>query len=137
MESHMFLSYDYPILGTFWTIMWVFLWVLWFMILFRIIIDIFRDHQLSGWGKAGWLILVVILPFLGVLVYVIARGKGMSKREVKSLQEQQAAMDAYIRETAGTGTGSAGDELTKLSELKARGDLTEEEFQQAKARLLG
>ncbi|WP_328392994.1 SHOCT domain-containing protein [Streptomyces sp. NBC_00390] len=134
MDGHVLLAYDYPVLGAFWTVMWIFLWVLWLMLLFRIIIDIFRDHDMSGWVKAAWLLFVVIVPFLGVLVYVIARGKGMGQREFKAAQDQRQAMDTYIRETAGGG-GNA-QELAKLSELKAKGDLTEEEFQQAKAKLL-
>lgn len=134
MDGHVFLAYDYPVLGAFWTVMWIFLWIMWFMLLFRIIIDIFRDHDMSGWSKAAWLVFVLIVPFLGVLVYVIVRGKDMGKREFKAAKDQRDAMDAYIRETAGGGGGA--QELARLSELKAKGDLTEEEFQQAKAKLL-
>ncbi|HET6358425.1 SHOCT domain-containing protein [Streptomyces sp.] len=137
MAGDLVLAYDYPVLGAFWTVMWIFLWIIWLMLLFRVIIDIFRDSEMSGWAKTAWLLFVVIVPFLGVLVYVIARGNQMGKREIKHAQEQQAAVDTYIRETAGTsGTGSGADELAKLSELKARGDLSEEEFQRAKAKIL-
>ncbi|MEU3922463.1 SHOCT domain-containing protein [Streptomyces sp. NPDC002659] len=137
MAGDLVLAYDYPVLGAFWTVMWIFLWVIWLMLLFRVIIDIFRDSEMSGWAKTAWLLFVVIIPFLGVLVYVIARGSQMGNREIKHAQEQQAAVDTYIRETAGTsGTGSGADELAKLSELKARGDLSEEEFQRAKAKIL-
>ncbi|MCP3819268.1 SHOCT domain-containing protein [Streptomyces sp. A3M-1-3] len=135
MDAYLVLAYDYPVLGAFWTVMWIFLWIMWLMLLFRIIVDIFRDHQMNGWVKAGWLLFVLIIPFLGALVYVCVRGKEMGKREIRQAQEQQAAMDAYIRETAGSGGGGA-DELTKLSELKARGDLSESEFQRAKEKLL-
>ncbi|MCF3179768.1 MULTISPECIES: SHOCT domain-containing protein [unclassified Streptomyces] len=133
MESQL-LAYDYPLLGAFWTVLWIFLWVLWFMLLFRIIIDIFRDDTMGGWGKAFWLIFVVFLPFLGVLVYVIARGKSMGAREIKHVQEQRADMDAYIRETAGT--RSQADELSKLAQLRASGDITEAEYQVAKEKIL-
>lgn len=133
MESQL-LAYDYPLLGAFWTVLWIFLWVLWFMLLFRIIIDIFRDDGMGGWGKAGWLIFVVFLPFLGVLVYIIARGKGMGAREIKHVQEQRADMDAYIRETAAP--RSQADELSKLSQLRASGDITEAEYQRAKEKIL-
>ncbi|MFJ9581283.1 SHOCT domain-containing protein [Streptomyces sp. NPDC101191] len=132
-----YLAYDYPLLSAFWTMLWFFLWILWFILLFRIIWDIFRDDSLSGWGKAGWLLFVIILPFLGVLIYVIARGKSMGEREIKHARRQQAEFDSYIRETAGGGGGSHADELTRLSELRARGDITEEEFRRAKEKVLG
>ncbi|MFD7838550.1 SHOCT domain-containing protein [Streptomyces sp. NPDC059761] len=130
---------DYPALSVFWSMLWFFLWIMWFFLLFKIITDIFRDHEMSGWGKAGWLIFVIILPFLGVLIYVIVRGKGMTQRDVKSAQENEAAFQSYIRTTAGTaGTagGSHADELAKLVDLKDKGALSEAEFQQAKAKLL-
>ncbi|MER6216817.1 MULTISPECIES: SHOCT domain-containing protein [unclassified Streptomyces] len=130
------LAYDYPVLGAFWTVMWIFLWILWIILLFRIIVDIFRDDTLGGLGKTGWLIFVVLLPFLGVFVYVLARGKSMGKREVKHAQEQKQAFDEYVREAAGSGAGSEADQLAKLSEMRAKGDITDAEFQQAKAKIL-
>ncbi|WP_030206583.1 SHOCT domain-containing protein [Streptomyces sp. NRRL S-87] len=132
METQ-FLAYDYPLLGAFWTVMWIFLWVLWFILLFHIIVDIFRDHGLSGWAKAGWLILIIVLPFLGVLIYVIARGKSMSRRQMEDVRDQKAAMDEYIRATAGSSTA---DQLDRLSKLKDSGDITPEEYERAKAKLL-
>ncbi|MFJ4891405.1 SHOCT domain-containing protein [Streptomyces sp. NPDC088788] len=128
------LAADYPLLNVFWTTMWFFLWILWFMLLFRVIGDIFRDDDLSGWGKAGWCVFVVILPFLGVFVYLIARGRGMGEREAERIQKSQEDVQSYIRETAGT-TGKA-DELAKLAELKSSGHLTSAEFEQAKAKVL-
>ncbi|MFB9590613.1 SHOCT domain-containing protein [Streptomyces racemochromogenes] len=118
--------------------MWVFLWVMWLILLFRIVVDVFRDHDMSGWVKAAWLLFLLLVPFLGVLVYVIARGRDMGRREIKHTQEQRQAFDAYIRETAGSdGPGTSGaDDLFRLSELKARGELSEEEFQRAKQKLL-
>lgn len=138
MSGYVNLAYDYPVLGAFWTAMWVFLWVLWIFLLFRIIVDLFRDDSLSGWAKTGWLLFVLVLPFLGVLVYVIARGTGMGRREQRSAEDQQRAIDEYIRKTAGAeGAGrSHADELTKLGELRSRGDITEEEFQRAKEKIL-
>lgn len=135
MDGTVYLAYDYPVLGAFWTVMWIFLWVMWLLLLFRIIVDIFRDHEMNGWAKAAWLLFVLIIPFLGVLVYVIVRGRDMGKREVQQAREQQEAFNAYIRQTAKEG-GTTTDELARLSELKAKGDLTEEEFQQAKQKLL-
>ncbi|MGW6565886.1 SHOCT domain-containing protein [Streptomyces sp. NPDC054975] len=133
----MYLAYDFPLLSTFWSLLWFFLWILWFVLLFRIIVDIFRDDDMNGWAKAGWLAFTIVLPFLGVLVYVIARGKGMGRREIAQARAQQQEFDSYIRKTAaGEGKTSSVDELTRLSELRARGDITEEEFRQAKAHVL-
>jgi hypothetical protein len=128
------LAADYPLLNVFWTTMWVFLWVLWFMLLFRVIGDIFRDDSMSGWGKSGWAVFVVVLPFLGVFVYLIARGRGMGERAVKQAQQQDEQVRAYIRESAAP-TGHA-EELAQLAELKNHGDLTPAEYEQAKARVL-
>ncbi|MFH9728242.1 SHOCT domain-containing protein [Streptomyces sp. NPDC017254] len=131
---------DYPLLDIFWTMLWFFLWIMWFFLLFRIITDIFRDDEMNGWGKAGWLIFCILLPFLGVLVYVIARGSSMTKRDVKHAQASEAAFQDYIRKTAGSSpegaTGGHADQLAKLAELKDKGALTEAEFQQAKTKLL-
>ncbi|MFE2953623.1 PLDc N-terminal domain-containing protein, partial [Embleya sp. NPDC059267] len=82
---------DYPLLNLFWTMMWLFLWVLWFFLLFKVITDIFRSHDLSGWAKAGWLILAMVLPYVGVLIYLVVRGRSMSSRDVAQAQENEAA----------------------------------------------
>ncbi|WP_432133782.1 MULTISPECIES: SHOCT domain-containing protein [unclassified Streptomyces] len=127
------LAYDYPLLSMFWTMLWFFVWIMWLILLFRIIGDIFRDDELSGWGKTGWMIFVVVLPFLGVFVYVIARGKGLGRREIDHARAQQAEFDAYVQRTAGVGSRpSSADELAKLSDLRSRGDITDEEFRRAK-----
>ncbi|MGW7317565.1 SHOCT domain-containing protein [Streptomyces sp. NPDC054854] len=136
MDGSVYLAYDYPVLGAFWTVMWIFLWVMWLVLLFRIVVDLFRDHEMSGWVKAAWLLFLILIPFLGVLVYVIARGRNMGKREIKHAQEQQQAFNAYIRDAAGSTGKNTTDELARLSELKAKGDLSEAEFQQAKQKLL-
>ncbi|MFC1400826.1 MULTISPECIES: SHOCT domain-containing protein [Streptacidiphilus] len=133
------LAVNYPLLDAFWTMLWFFLWIMWLFLLFRIIGDIFRNHETSGWSKAAWLILVIVLPFLGVLVYVIIHGGDMSRRDLAQAQRQQEAFQDYVRQAAGTGsTPGAGnaDELTKLVALKEQGALTEAEFQQAKAKIL-
>ncbi|GGN49148.1 membrane protein [Streptomyces albiflavescens] len=138
MSAQMYLAYDYPLLSVFWSMLWFFLWIMWFILLFRVIVDIFRDDDLGGWAKAGWLLFVIVVPFLGVLVYVIARGKHMGQREVQQARQQQAAFESYIRETAkgGEGRPSSVDELAKLSEIRARGDITDEEFRRAKELVL-
>ncbi|MGW7378378.1 SHOCT domain-containing protein [Streptomyces sp. NPDC054794] len=137
MSAQMYLAYDYPLLSAFWTMLWFFLWILWFILLFRVILDVFRDDSLSGWGKAGWLVFVIVLPFLGVFVYLIARGKGMGQREFAKAREQQQAFDSYVRDTAQSGERpSSTDELAKLSDMKARGDISDEEFRRAKELVL-
>ncbi|MGW7257597.1 SHOCT domain-containing protein [Streptomyces sp. NPDC054834] len=137
MSAQMYLAYDYPLLSAFMTMLWFFLWVLWFVLLFRVIADIFRDDEMGGWGKAGWLLFVVCLPFLGVFVYLIARGKDMGRREMAQARAQQQALDSYVRETAGAGSGrSSADELARLSEIRARGDITDDEFRRAKELVL-
>jgi len=115
------------------TVLEVFFLVVFFWILITIIGDLFRDHELSGWAKAGWILLLVLVPFLGALIYLIARGEGMRERAVKEQAEVRKHMDAYVRETAGT---SPADELHKLSELKDKGDISDAEFERAKAKLL-
>ncbi|MEW2625239.1 SHOCT domain-containing protein [Streptomyces sp. NPDC048106] len=131
MSVQTYLAYDYPALSVFWSMLVFFLWIMWFVLLFRVVMDIFRDDSLGGAAKAAWLVCVVVLPFLGVFVYLIARGKGMGRREVEQARSQQRAFDSYIRETARSGTSTAG-ELARLSEMKARGDITEDEFRKAK-----
>lgn len=139
MDDRVILAYDYPVLGAFWTVMWIFLWVLWLLLLFRIIIDVFRDHEMSGWAKALWLIALIVFPFIGALVYVITRGRGMGEREIKHARAQQEEVDAYIRRTA-TGTqavaGGHVDDLSRLAELRDRGALSDDEYQRAKERIL-
>ncbi|MFE7836161.1 SHOCT domain-containing protein [Streptomyces sp. NPDC057474] len=138
MSGQTYLAYDFPLLSVFWSMLWLFLWIMWFVLLFRIVVDIFRDDDMSGWAKAGWLVFVVLLPFLGAFVYVIARGKNMGRREVAQARAQQAAFDSYIRETAKHGGGhpSSVDELAKLSEIRSRGDITDDEYRRAKELVL-
>ncbi|MFD4033308.1 SHOCT domain-containing protein [Streptomyces sp. NPDC058637] len=132
---------DYPLLNVFLTMMYLFLWVMWFFLLFKVITDIFRDHSMGGWAKAGWLVFVIVLPYLGVLVYLIARGRGMSRRDVKQAEDQEAAFRQYVRQAAGPegGGGKGGshvDDLAKLAELKDKGHLDQAEYEKAKAKLL-
>jgi hypothetical protein len=111
----------------------VFLFVAWLWILFAVIADLFRDHELSGWAKAGWVVVLILLPLLGTLIYLIARGQGMRERSIAEQRELQGQLDTYVRDTAGT---SSADQLHKLSDLKQRGDITQAEFDQQKAKLL-
>ena len=111
----------------------VFFFVIWIWILITILTDLFRDHELSGWAKAAWVLFLVVIPFLTALIYLIARGDGMRERAINAQNEAKHQMDAYIREQAGS---SPADELHKLNDLKEKGAISSEEFEQAKAKLL-
>jgi hypothetical protein len=112
-----------------------FLWIAWFFLLFYVLADIFRSDDMGGWGKALWVIFVVLAPFLGVFIYVIARGSGMGERSLARARAQDQAMQAYVRDAAGSSGGSA-DELAKLADLRQRGVITDAEFEQQKAKVL-
>jgi hypothetical protein len=128
---------NFPLLQIFLEMMFFFLWILWFFLLFRIITDLFRSKDIGGWGKAGWMILVIILPLLGVLIYLIARGGGMADRELARQQAAQDDFKEYVRKTAATAPSkSSVDELAQLAELRDKGVLTPEEFTAQKAKLL-
>ncbi|MFF4273370.1 SHOCT domain-containing protein [Streptomyces sp. NPDC001536] len=130
---------DYPLLNAFLTIMWVFLWVMWFMLLFRVFADIFRDDSMSGWGKAGWSVFCIVLPFLGCFVYLIARGRSMGRREVSAARRSEEEYREYLRAAVGaTESAPAGhvEELSKLAGLHDHGDITDAEYQRAKEKVL-
>jgi Short C-terminal domain/Phospholipase_D-nuclease N-terminal len=128
------LAYDYPLLGVFWTMLWFFLFFIWIWILITIFADIFRSQDLGGWAKAGWTIFVIVLPFLGILIYLIARGKGMHERAMQRAAQQEQDFRGYVQEAAG-GTSSA-DQLSKLADLKEQGVLSDAEFEAQKAKIL-
>jgi ABC-type multidrug transport system fused ATPase/permease subunit len=127
-------SYSYPILGAFWTIFMIFLWVIWFWVLITIFIDLFRSHDLSGWVKALWFIFILILPLIGVLVYLIARGGKMHERQARDVQVQEREFRQYVQDAAGS--QSPADQLAKLADLRDRGVITAEEFDREKAKIL-
>lgn len=127
---------QYPLLDVFWTMLWFFLWILWIFLLIRIISDVFRSDDLSGWGKAAWIVLIIILPLIGVLAYVIARGHKMHEHDQRQAEAADQAFRSYVQSAAGT-SPSAADEIAKLAALRDQGHLTEAEFQAQKARLLG
>ena len=129
------LAYDYPLLGVFWTMLEFFLFFVWIWLLIIVFGDIFRSRDLGGFAKALWVIFVIVIPLLGVLVYLIARGGGMQERAVERAQQQDQAFQAYVQQAAGS--SSTADEVAKLADLKASGAITEEEFQTGKAKILG
>src|SRR3954469_13629690 len=125
---------DYPFLDVMWTMLVFFVWVAWFMLLFRVFADIFRRQDISGWGKTGWLIFTILLPFLGVFVYLIAQGREMTERSLERAGAQRAEFDGYVRETARN--GGAATEITQAKQLLDSGAITPEEFQTLKAKAL-
>jgi hypothetical protein len=112
----------------------IFFFVIWIWILITILSDLFRDHELSGWAKAAWVLFLVFIPFLTALIYLIARGEGMRDRTIKAQADAKKHFDEYVRQQAHA--SSPADELHKLAELKDKGALSTEEFEQAKAKLL-
>ncbi|HET9213956.1 MAG TPA: SHOCT domain-containing protein [Gaiellaceae bacterium] len=126
---------DYPFLDLMWTMLVFFLWVIWFWLLFTIWGDIFRRDDISGWGKAGWLIFTIVLPFLGVFVYLISQNQGMTARNVERARAQRAHFDEYVRETAGGGGGAAA-EIERAKALLDSGAISQEEFDAIKRRAL-
>jgi hypothetical protein len=120
----------------FWSMLWFFLFVIWIWLLIVVFGDIFRSRDLSGWGKALWTIFVIVLPYLGVFVYLIARGHKMGEHAVQDAEEQDAAMRRYVQNVVGSDGRSTADEIARLADLRDRGVISEEEFQQAKAKAI-
>jgi hypothetical protein len=128
---------NYPLLNLFLTMLYLFLWVAWILLVFRIVTDIFRSDDLTGWGKAAWTLLILVLPWLGTLIYLIVRGGGMYARDVRHAQATREAMTALLdRGTQSGNSGSTAEELRKLADLRTSGVLTEQEFAAQKAKIL-
>jgi len=125
-----------PLLDLFWAMLWFFLFFAWIWLLISIFGDIFRSDDLSGWAKAFWTIFVVILPWLGVLVYLIARGGKMQERAVTEMAQREKAQRQYIQEVSGSGGASSADELEKLAKLQSQGVISADEFAAQKAKIL-
>jgi len=127
---------SYPLLDAFWTIVEIFLWVIWIWILITVFIDIFRSHDLSGGAKALWFVFVLIIPLVGVLVYLIARGDSMHERQMRQARVDDQAVRSYIQQAAASSPASTADQLEKLANLRDRGVITAEEFEREKAKIL-
>lgn len=127
-------SYSYPLLGAFWTVFEIFLWILWIWVLIYVFVDIFRSHDLSGTAKALWFVFVLFIPLIGVLVYLIARGGEMHERAAQQAQQQDQEVRRYIQQAANE--PNTADQLAKLADLRDRGVITADEFEQQKAKVL-
>ena len=119
-----------------WSFLWFFMFFIWIWLLIAVFSDIFRSHDIGGWSKAFWVIGIIILPYLGVLLYLIIRGHKMAEHAQQAAQAQDAAAKAYIQSAAGT-TGSTADEIQRLADLKAQGVISDAEFEAGKAKALG
>jgi Phospholipase_D-nuclease N-terminal/Short C-terminal domain len=117
-----------------WSMLVFFCWILWFWFLITVFSDLFRRHDISGWGKAAWCIFVIIAPFLGALIYLISQGKGMAERNVRAVQSQKEEMDAYVKSVASSGDPAA--QISQAKQLLDAGTISQTEFDQLKAKAL-
>ena len=125
---------EYPLLNIFFSILFFFVFFLWIFLLIQVIVDVFRSHDMGGFAKALWILFIIVLPFLGVLIYLIARGGKMQQHQMDAAKAQQQAFDSYVKQAAGS---SSADELAKLADLKSKGVISDSEFEAQKAKLLG
>jgi general stress protein CsbA len=133
-DDDMVLAADYPFMDVLWTMIIFFCWVAWIWMLILIFSDIFR-RDISGWAKAAWIVFLIVLPFIGALVYLIANGKDMAERRVRDAATSQAQFDTYVRSVAKSDGGSTG-EIEKAKQLLDSGAITQQEFEQLKAKAL-
>ena len=129
------LATQYPFLSVMWTLLVIFAWVIWFWLLITVFADLFRRHDISGWVKALWIIFVIIFPFLGVLIYLIAESKGMAERNQKQAQAAQADFDSYVKTVASQSDPT--EQIAKGKQLLDSGAITQAEFDALKAKALG
>jgi len=127
------LASNYPFLDVVWTMFIFFGWIIWFWLLFTVFGDVFRRNDLSGWGKTGWIVFTILLPFLGVFIYLITQSSGMTERNIERGQAQQAQFDEYVRDTAG---GGAATEIERAKKLLDSGAITQAEFDSIKQKAL-
>ena len=130
------LATDYPFLDLMWTMAVFFIWILWLWLLFTVFADIFRRSDISGLGKTGWIVFAILLPFLGVFVYLITQNTGMTERNLERARAQKAQFDDYVRETAGGSGGGAASEIERAKGLLDSGAITQSEFDAIKQKAL-
>ena len=129
----MLFAADYPFMDVFWTMLIFFFWVIWIWILVTVLIDLFRRHDISGWGKAAWALFVIVLPYLGVFIYLITQGKSMAERRADEIRASQAQFDDHVRSVAAS---DPSDQIAKAKELLDSGAIDQAEFDQLKAKAL-
>ncbi len=129
------LATDYPFLDVLWTMAIFFIWILWIWLLFTVFADIFRRNDISGWDKTGWIVFAILLPFLGVFIYLITQNVGMTERNLQRSRAQRDQFDDYVRQTAG-GDGGAAAEIDKAKQLLDSGAITQAEFDALKQKAL-
>jgi phospholipase D-like protein len=127
---------DYPFLNILWTMIIFFAWVIWIWMMVAILSDVFRRRDISGWAKAGWTVFLIVLPFLGVLIYLVSNHDGMADRNVKETQVQQAQFDDYVRSVAHNGGDSVAAEIAKGKALLDSGAINQAEFEAIKAKAI-
>jgi hypothetical protein len=135
----MWIAADYPFLDVFWTMIIFFCWVVWIWMMIVILTDVFRRHDIGGWAKALWIVFLIVLPFLGVLIYLIAESKGMAERRMQEAQDAQTQFDTYVQKVAADSGGAAGGaahEIEKAKGLLDSGTITQAEFDSLKAKAL-
>ncbi len=132
----MVIATSYPFLDILWSTLIFFAWVIFIWIAVTVLIDVFRRHDISGWAKAAWVVFVVVIPWIGVLVYLIANHDGMNERRAKDSQAAQQQFDDYVRQTAGAGAGGAASEIEKAKQLLDSGAITQAEFDAIKTKAL-
>jgi hypothetical protein len=130
----MLIAADYPFMDVFWTMLVFFSWVIWFWLLITVFADLFRRHDISGWGKAAWTLFVIVLPFLGVLVYLIAQGKHMAERRASDAKQSQAAFDDYVRQVSSDKDPT--EQIAKAKQLLDSGAIDAAEFEKLKTKAL-
>ena len=129
----MVIAADYPFMDVLWSMIIFFFWVIWIWIVITVLMDVFRRHDIGGWAKAAWVIFVVVLPWLGVLIYLIVEHDGMRDRSMKQVQAQQREFDEYVRDAAGGGSAA---EIAQAKQLLDSGTITQDEFERIKAKAL-
>ena len=128
---------DVGLAELFWTVLWLFFLFMFIWVFVALVSDIFRDHELSGWGKAAWVVLLIVFPLVGSLIYLIVRGKSMAERSAAAQKHAQAQFDSYVRQAASSSGDSSVDDLARLAELRSNGHLSDEEYETMKSRIVG
>lgn len=127
---------DYPLMNVFWTMVIFFAWMIWIWLLITIFADLFSRRDVGGWGKAGWTLFVLVLPFVGVLIYLISQSSAMADRRMAQVKAQQESFDSYVKSVAATSDAAPASEIGRAKELLDSGAITQDEYDALKAKAL-